>query len=107
MKMINGNPRRLLCSPGETITVEVTSEGTVHSVAMGLNGHTFPGGSFSVDTRTDLVILGIFSNDSGGGRYDIKLSGNPDEDVVEDDILQGKGQLARKEGTRGYIFTLG
>src|SRR5205085_1115542 len=107
MRMINGNPRRLLCRPGETITVEVTAEGTAPNVAMSLNGHTFNGSNFSVDSKTDLVILGIFSNDAGGGRYDIKLSGDPGGDDIPDDITQGEGDLARKEGTRGYIFTLG
>jgi hypothetical protein len=107
MKMINGNRRRLLCNPGEVVTVEVRSDGTAHTVAMSLNGHTFTGSSFTVDTRTDLIVLGIFSNDSGGGRYDIGLSGSDGGDEIADHIIQGEGELARKEGTRGYIFTLG
>jgi hypothetical protein len=107
MRMINGNRRRLLCSPGEVVSIEVTSSGTAHNVAMSLNGHTFNSASFTVDTRTDLIVLGIFSNDTGGGQYDITLTGNSDGDEVEDNIIQGEGELARKEGTRGYIFTLG
>ena len=107
MRMINGNRRRLLCSPGETVSIDVTSSGTAHSVVMSLNGHDFTGTSFTVDTRTDLIILGIFSNDSGGGRYDIKLTGDPGGDDIPDDIEQGEGELARKEGSRGYIFTIG
>ncbi len=54
-----------------------------------------------------MIVLGVFSNDTGGGRYDIKLSGSGGGDEVEDEIVQGEGDLARKEGTRGYIFTLG
>jgi hypothetical protein len=106
MRMINGNRRRLLCSPGEVVSVEVTSSGTAHSVALSLNGHDLMTGSFTVDTRTDLIVLGIFSN-PGGGRYDIRLNGSSGGDVVEDVIEQGTGELARQEGTRGYIFTLG
>ena len=107
MRMINGNRRRLLCDPGEVINVGVTSSGTAHSVAMSLNGHDFNAAGFTVDTRTDLIILGIFSEDGGGGQYDITLTGSGGGDEVEDFIVQGEGSLARKEGTRGYIFTIG
>jgi hypothetical protein len=107
MRMINGNRRRLLCNPGEIVTVTVTSGGTVHNVAMSLNGHDFNAATFTVDTRTDLIILGIFSNDTGGGQYNIRLTGSGGGDQVDDSIVQGDGELARKEGTRGYIFTIG
>jgi hypothetical protein len=106
MRMINGNRRRLLCDPGEVITIQVTANGTANSVAMSLNGHDFNASTFTVDTRTDLIVLGIFS-DAGGGQYDIELSGSAGGDQVEDVIVQGEGELARKEGTRGYIFTIG
>ena len=106
MRMIDGNRRRLQCRSGEVITIEVTSTGTVHNVAKSLNGDTLNRDSFEVRDRNDLIILGVFSNDTGGGRYDVKLTGDPGGDVINDDIVQGEGDLARKEGARGYIFTI-
>jgi hypothetical protein len=107
MRMINGNRRRLLCDPGEVVTIQVTATGTANNFVASLNGHDFNASTFAVDTRTDLVVLGIFSNDTGGGQYNITLSGSGGGDRVEDSIVQGEGDLARKEGTRGYIFTIG
>jgi hypothetical protein len=104
--MIDGNKRRLQCRQGEVITVDVTADGTVNNVAKSLNGATLSGDSFTVNERNDLVILGVFSNDTGGGRFDITLTGDSGGVVVKDDIEQGEGALARKEGARGYVFTV-
>lgn len=106
MQMIDGNKRRLLCRPGEVITIAVTANGTVNNVAKSLNGGTLTGNTFPVNDRNDLVILGVFSNDTGGGRFDITLTGDPGGFVVNDDIVQGEGDEARKEGARGYVFTV-
>ena|ERR1700682_2124355 len=106
MKIIDGNRRRLQCKAGEVITISVTSSGTVHNVATSLDAATLTQDSFTVNDRRDLVILGVFSNDTGGGSYDIKLTSDQGGDVVIDDIVQGEGNVARKEGSRGYIFTV-
>lgn len=106
MQMIDGNKRRLQCSPGEAITIAVTADGTVNAAAVSLNGDTLSGNSFTVNGRNDLVILGVFSNDTGGGRYDITLRGDAGGVVISDDIEQGDGADARKEGARGYVFSI-
>jgi hypothetical protein len=103
--MIDGNKRRLLCRTGEVITVGITADGTVSAAAKSLNGGTLSGNSFTVNDRNDLVIVGVFSNDTGGGRYDITLTGDSGA-VIRDDIIQGDGSDARKEGSRGYVFTV-
>lgn len=106
MQMIDGNKRRLQCRAGEEITIVITANGTVNAAAKSLNGGTLSGDSFTVNDRNDLVILGVFSNDTGGGRYDITLTGDPGGAVINDDIVQGDGELARREGARGYVFTI-
>jgi hypothetical protein len=104
--MIDGNKRRLQCRQGEVITIAVTADGTVNAAVKSLNGGTLSGNSFTVNDRNDLVILGVFSNDTGGGRYDITLTGDAGGIVINDDIEQGEGADARKEGSRGYVFTI-
>ena len=106
MQIIDGNKRRLQCRSGEMITVAITADGTVNAAAKSLNGGTLVGNSFVVNDRNDLVILGVFSNDTGGGRYDITLTGDPGGAVIQDDIVQGNAPNARKEGSRGYVFTI-
>jgi hypothetical protein len=104
--MIDGNKRRLQCRAGEVITIAVTADGTVNAAAISLNGSALSGDSFTVNGRNDLVIVGVFSNDIGGGTYNITLRGDAGGVVISDDIVQGDGADARKEGTRGYVFTI-
>ena len=105
MNMIDGNRRRLHCRAGEVVHVEVTSDGTVHNVSLVLNDQPFHGNSFTVNGRTSLLIMGVFSN-ATGGRYDIKLTGDPGGEVVQDAIVQDVGGETVTEDARGYIFTI-
>lgn len=106
MQMIDGNKRRLQCRPGEMITVQVRAVGTVNAAAISLNGGALAGNSFPVNDRNDLVVFGVFSNNTGGGRYDITLTGDAGGVTVTDDIIQGDGADARQDGARGYVFTI-
>lgn len=107
MRKIDGNRRRLSCRQGEPITVEVTSEGTNHNVAFSLNGLTFVGETFTVDTKTTLGIFGVFSSNTGGGKYNIRITGDPGGDEVEDSILQDQAGEIFEDGSRAYIFSIG
>ena len=101
MKIINNVPNDLEGDHGETITVQVTSTGTVFAVAFDLDGHS---GSFASPfsfvlhkTPTkDVSVLVLFFTFSGstGGVYEITVSGTPGTDVSHYTVVQFPGQPA-------------
>jgi hypothetical protein len=105
--MLRKSEREFLCDIGETITVTVTSQGTVNSVAFTKDGQTWDGQPF-VFTEPDnefrsILIVGVFSNPSGG-KYHIKVVGNPGEFTHEEDMPQDDQFGSVSEDSRGYLF---
>ena len=83
---------------GETVFVVTDSTGTAHLVNYSLYGQGKPLGkgqafSFKLDKSIEnptILTLGFtFSNNSGGGNYNIKLTGNaPNSDSDDSDVPQ-------------------
>jgi hypothetical protein len=96
-----------LCEIGETITVTVTSEGTVHNVAFAKDDQDWDGQPFEFTEPTDefrsITIFVIFSNPTGG-RFDIKIAGKPGEFVHQESIPQDDEFGSVTESSRGYTL---
>lgn len=105
--MLEQAPREFLCAIGETITVEVTSEGTVHSVAFAKDGEDWDGQPFvftePADEFRSITVFMIFSNPNGG-KYNIKIFGKPGEFVHEESVPQDDEFGSVPETSRGYSF---
>ena len=107
--MLKKSKREFFCEDGETITVIVTSEGTVHAVAFAKDNEEWDGEPF-VFTEPDedfrsITIFMIFSN-PGGGSYDIEISGNPAEFVHKETAKQDTPNGSVDDTSRGYNFYL-
>jgi len=105
--MLPKSKREFFCEVGETITVTVTSEGTVHNVAFAKDNEDWDGSPF-VFTKPDdefrsITLFMIFSNPNGG-KYDIKIVGNPGEFVHQETFKQDTPNGTVPDGARGYSF---
>src|SRR5687768_3565248 len=101
MKIINNVPNDLEGNNGETITVQITSSGTVFAVAYDLDGaagtftspFSFVLHKSSTKNVSVLVVFFTFSG-SSGGVYEIRVSGTPGTDVSHYKVVQFPGQPA-------------
>jgi hypothetical protein len=107
LPMLPKSKREFFCDVGETITVTVTSAGTVHSVAFAKDNENWDGTPFVFTEPDDefrsITIFMIFSNPNGGN-YDIEISGNPGEHVHEESAPQDTPHGSLKDTSRGYNF---
>jgi hypothetical protein len=99
--------RDFSCEIGETITVTVTSTGTVHNVAFAKDNEDWDGTPF-VFTKPDeefrsISLFMIFS-DPSGGQYEITVSGKPGEFVHRETFKQDTPNGIVPDGSRGYNF---
>lgn len=105
--MLPKSKREFFCTVGETITVEVTSEGTVNNVAFAKDGEDWDGQPFVFTEPTDefrsITLFMVFSN-SSGGRFDIKISGNPAEFTHDESVPQDDEFGSVSDSARGYNF---
>jgi hypothetical protein len=105
--MLQQSKREFLCDIGETITVEVTSEGTVHNVAFAKDGEDWDGQPFQftepANESTSITLFLVFSNPSGG-KYNIKISGKPGEFVHQESVPQDDEFGSVSDAARGYDF---
>jgi hypothetical protein len=105
--MLRKSEREFFCEIGETITVTVTSQGTVHAVTFAKDGQDWNGQPFVFTEPSNefrsITIFGVFSNPTGG-KYHIKVVGNPDEFVHEEDMMQDDQFGTITEDSRGYFF---
>jgi hypothetical protein len=105
--MLKKSKREFLCAVGETITVEVTSDGTVHNVAFAKDGADWDGQPFVFTEPTDefrsITLFMVFSNPSGGS-YNIKISGTPGEFVHQESVPQDDEFGSVSDSARGYNF---
>jgi len=105
--MLKKSKREFFCVAGEEITVTVTSKGTVHAVAFARDGEDWDGQPFIFTEPDDefrsIAIFMIFSN-PGGGSYDIKISGKPDEFIFKETATQDTPNGSVDDVARGYNF---
>jgi len=105
--MLKKTKREFLCDIGETITVEVTSEGTVHNVAFAKDGEDWDGQPFVFTEPTDefrsITLFLIFSNPSGG-KFNIKVFGKAGEFVFQETVPQDDEFGSVSDSARGYNF---
>ena len=78
MQVVNNNPLDLVGVDGETVSVDVTSKGTVPVSRMNLNGATFVGPSFTLDKASTpfLLTVMVFFSGPSSGIYTITLRGS-------------------------------
>lgn len=105
--MLPKSKRDFFCEVGETITVKVTSEGTVHNVVFSKDEEDWDGSPF-VFTEPDsefrsITLFMVFSNPNGG-KYDIEISGKPGEFVHKESAPQDTPHGTLKDTSRGYNF---
>ena len=100
MKIRNNNPLDLEGQNGEQITVRVVASGTVFAVNFDLDGTTGvlpPTFSFTLNKAANdpsiLVLFFIFSN-SGGGIYNITLTGSLPGDTAHYSVAQFQNEVS-------------
>jgi hypothetical protein len=105
--MLPKSKREFFCELGETITVTVTSQGTVHNVTFAKDGQDWDGQPFvftkPANEFRSITIFVIFSNPSGG-QFDIKIAGKPGEFVHEESVPQDDEFGSVPDSSRGYTF---
>jgi|GEM_PF-5500173 len=105
--MLQKTKREFTCEIGETITVTVTSQGTVHNVAFAKDGQDWDGQPFvftkPVAEFRSITIFVVYSNPTGG-RYDIEIAGKAGEFVFQESLPQDDEFGSVTEDSRGYNF---